>query len=239
MLALKKRIAVYRRELSNHALFGVLEASHTPAPLARIARALAGWPMIFQDVLRLNFERARDSRFEHLVEYRLHEDAGHDRWFLDDLRALGTELPAFDEFFGAEFRSIRDACYALTTEVYHCESGAERLALLLALEASGHAFFEHLSAAANRVCPDLCLRYFARTPPNVEADYDLFHETIDADLNRIVLSSAERERCEAVVARVHRTFCDLFSYLAESAQQRPITDVRALRQPSTWDIRSA
>ena len=61
MRSLKKLIARHQSELRKHRIFELLEQSPSPGPIAEMARALAWWPMVFQDVLRLNVERIRGS----------------------------------------------------------------------------------------------------------------------------------------------------------------------------------
>jgi hypothetical protein len=230
MRALKGVIATHQSELRNHAFFELIHTTSSPAPLASMAKALAWWPMVFQDVLRLNVQSIQGSGLERLAEFHRDEDSGHERWYLEDLSVLGVEQPALDELFGDEFRPIRDACYALTAEVFRHQSGAERVALLLALEPTGHVFFEEISTAVDRVCPQLPLRYFARTHLGVEKDHDLFAESTNAHLERIVLTDSERASCEAMVSRVYRIFGDVFSYLENRMTHAPqlVSDVREL-----------
>jgi hypothetical protein len=215
MKRLKSVVASHRNELSNHVLFELLATSRSTVPLAKMARALAWWPMVFQDVLRLNVERVRGTELERFAEYHRVEDSGHDRWFLDDLRAFDVEEPSLDALFGETFLPVRDACYALMGEVYREQTPAQRVALLLALEPTGHLFFEQVSDAVDRLCPDLPLRYFARSHLGVEKDHDLFAESTNASLDRIELSDAERAESEAAIQRIYSTFTAIFSYLAD------------------------
>lgn len=219
MRKLRNVIVSHQRSVKGHRLFELLRTSSSVEPIARIARASAWFPMVFQDVLRLNVERVRGSGFERFAEFHQEEDAGHDRWFMDDLRVLGLEPPGFDELFSDAFRPIRDACYSVMAEVLRPQSGKQRIALLLALEPTGHVFFEQMSAAVDRVCPELPLRYFARSHLGVEKGHDLFTESTEADLDRIVLSDQERAESEAVAARIFQTFIDVWSYLADRGQE--------------------
>jgi len=228
MRQLKKLIASHQGDLRKHPIFQLMETSQSAGPIAEMARALAWWPMVFQDVLRLNVERIRGSGFERFAEYHRDEDSGHDRWYLDDLRAFSVEPPSLDELFCGEFQPMRDACYALLSEVHRDQSGAQRVALLLALEPTGHVFFERISAAVERVCPELPLRYFARTHLGVEKDHDLFAESTNADLEKVLLSDAERRASEEMVTRVYRTFADVFSYLSDRMQTVARSDIREL-----------
>jgi hypothetical protein len=230
MRTLKKVIASRQAELRNHRLFRLIESSRSAEPLATMARALAWWPMVFQDVLRLNMDRIQGSEFERFAQFHRDEDSGHDRWFLEDLRAFSVQEPGLDELFDGDFQPIRDACYALVAEIYRNQSGAQRVALLLALEPTGHVFFEQISAAVDRLCPELPLRYFARSHLGVEKDHDLFKESTDADLDRIVLTDRERAESEQAVARIYRTFANVFSYLADRIEKgaRSASHVREL-----------
>jgi len=47
----------HQRALRAHPLFALLQGAQTVEPLASLARGCAWWPMVFQDVLRLNLER--------------------------------------------------------------------------------------------------------------------------------------------------------------------------------------
>ena len=185
MRRLKAVIASSQHELKSHPLFEALATAPSPEPLAIMARALAWWPMVFQDVLRLNLDRLRGSGFERFAEFHRSEDAGHDRWYLDDLGTFGVERPGLEELFGGPFQPLRETCYALVAEVLRDQSGAQRVALLLALEPTGHVFFERISAAVDRICPDLPLRYFGPSHLTVEKDHDLFAESTNAELERI------------------------------------------------------
>lgn len=241
MLALKKRIVLREDELRRHPIFEMVEASQSPMFLIHTARAIAWLPFVFQDVLRLTAEQIRGSEYERFVEYHRNEDSGHETWFLHDLRALGASLPSFEESFGAEFEGLRDACYALLSEVHRCESNAQRVAFLLALRGTARVFFEELSLAVTRVCPELPLRYFVRSHGGVEKNYSLFGESMDAELERTVLGDAERARCERTIERTEQLFIRIFSYLAGRTQncRHPVSHVRQLPGPPVWSVREA
>jgi len=233
MRRLKEVIASHQRSLRKHRLFDLIEMSNSVESLARLARSAAWWPMAFQDVLRLNVDRVRGTWIERFAEYHQVEDSGHDRWYLEDLRVFGVEAPALDELFGDKFRAVRDACYAIIGEVLRPQTGPQRVALLLALEPTGHVFFEQISAAVDRICPNLPLRYFARSHLGVEKDHDLFTESTEAELAKITLSDAERAQSEAMVARVYGTFANIFSYFADEVLEtvRSQSHVRELGAP--------
>jgi hypothetical protein len=243
MRALRRVIDTQEHELSGHRLFAKLSAAKSPEAIARLARALGCWPMVFQDALRLTVFRLRGSSFESLAAYDWDENIGHDTWYMEDLRALGVEAPTLEEFFFLDFQPIRDVCYQLTAEVHRAESAAERIAFLVALEPTGRLFFEHISLAVERLCPGEELLYFRRSHLIDEKDHDLFVEATRAELDRVNLSDEERARSEQMVVRVYEAFDSMFSYLAERMDQeaRVFSDVRELaeRRLSLRPIRAA
>jgi hypothetical protein len=234
MRELKKVIAAHQDELRKHRLFELVETISAVEQIATLARAASWWPMVFQDVLRLNVERVRGSGLERFAEYHRKEDFGHDQWFLEDLMTLGVQPPGLDELFEDEFQSLRDACYSLVGEVLSSRSGGQRIAVVLAIEAAGHLFFEAIAAAVDRVCPLLPLRYFARSHLGVEKSHDLFSESTEAELDQIVLGAVERVRCEEMVVRIRDTFAVIFSHYADRMQEgvRSASHVRELAVPA-------
>jgi hypothetical protein len=239
MRRLKAVIASSQHELKSHPLFEALATAPSTEPIAAMARALVWWPMVFQDVLRLNLDRLRGSGFERFAEFHQSEDAGHDRWYLEDLGTFGLERPGLEELFGESFQPARETCYALVAEVLREQSGAQRLALLLALEPTGHVFFERISAAVDRVCPDLPLRYFGRSHLTVEKDHDLFAESTNIELERIVLTDIERARCEEMVGRIFGSFHGLFSYLAATMKATVVPATSYVRGLAPAAVRNA
>ena len=219
MKRLKETILSHQRALREHPLFDTIEAANSVEPLAGLARAAAWWPMVFQDVLRLNVDRVRGTEFERFAEYHKSEDAGHDRWYLNDLRVFAVKPLGFEELFGEGFQPMRDACYGIMAEVHRHQSDAERIAFLLALETTGHVFFEQISAAVDRVCPHLPLRYFSSSHLGVEKAHDMFSESTEADLLRIDFSDSERVEAEAMVDRIYGTFADMFTFFAAQMTQ--------------------
>jgi hypothetical protein len=230
MRALSKIIHAHEHELHRHRLFSLLEQSASSEAVSLTARALAWWPLVFQDILRLTSEHTRGSDVGHLIQFGIEDSTGHDRWYIQDLHALGVSPPSLEEQFSHEFRPLRNLCYALMSEVYRPQSAAERVAFLSALEPTGRVFFERFSEAADRLCADRALMYFTRSHLVEESEHDLVAESTRADLQRIVLSAAERTQCEEMVARVYGEFARVFSHVAEQIESnaRSDSDVREL-----------
>ena len=231
MRALRQVITAHERELRRHRLFAKLSTADSAKAIARVARALGCWPMVFQDALRLTVNHVRGTEFEPFAEYDWDENIGHDSWYLQDLRVLGAEPPTLEELFFLEFQPVRESCYALMAEVHRPQSHAQRIAFLVALEPTGRLFFEHISAAIERLCPEHELVYFRRSHLVQGQEHDLFAEAARAELDRVLLTDDERSATEQMVARVYRTFHDIFSHLAERMDEEvPATsDVRELR----------
>src|SRR4029079_13090631 len=101
---------------------------------------LTFWVMAFQDILRLNASLTRDPQMRKIVRHHRAEDAGHERWFLDDLAAMQIPAPDVRWLFGDRHAPTRDAAYALVTEVYRATDDRLRLVLVKTLESAGHVF---------------------------------------------------------------------------------------------------
>lgn len=237
MRELRKFVELHQGTLREHRIFDALDDCRSVASVANMARALAWWPMVFQDMLRMTVTEIRGAEYERFVEYHKHEDAGHDRWFVEDLRVLGVREPILSELFSEDFLPLREACYALAADVRRCEIDAQRAALLMALEQSGRVFFESVSAAVARVCPQASLRYFARKHLDTDTDYDLFRELVDSELNRIDLSPAQREQAQETATRTYAIVEQVFSCLAGHLEEgvRSVSDVRSLQGRHTLD----
>jgi hypothetical protein len=186
--------------------------------------------MAFQDVLRLNLERVSGTDFEKHARQHQAEDAGHERWFLADLRTFDVTEPRLEELFAEEALPLRDACYSLMAEVLGPLDGGLRVAFLLTVEAAGHVFFEEMAEAVERVCPELPLRYFSHSHLGVEKEHDLFAASTDAELEEIAFGAEDLARAEEMVGRVCRTFSGIFDhYVARAMQTVPrASDVHRL-----------
>jgi hypothetical protein len=230
MKTFKQLLAIHQAELSNHVLFELIDSAKSSEPLARMARALSWWPMVFQDMLRINFERVAGSELARAAKCHRDEDAGHEKWFLEDLRAFDVDVPGLEELFSPSFQPIRDACYALLAEVHAASTAAQRVALLLTLESTGHIFFEKVADATQRVCPELPLRYFAHFHLGVEKNHNLFADATHEEIEQLDLSAAERAGCNEMLTRVYQAFGGMFSYLEECVREntRTVSHVRHL-----------
>ncbi len=224
MKAVQEHIAQKQLEFSHHPFFSRLCNDQSGQAAAKFAPRLVFWVMAFQDVLRLNEQRVRDPRLRKIARHHRAEDAGHDRWFLSDLTALGVQAPDVAHLFGAAHLTTRDAAYALVAEVFRAARDHERIALLLSLEAAGHVFFEASATYFERVGAPHAIRYFSRHHIEIERDHEMFEERMKGLLEQIALSAEELQRALAMVDRVHAAFTTMFDGLLavlDRMSQRP------------------
>jgi hypothetical protein len=213
MQRIRDLIEEKEREFSHHGFFGLFAGEEALPGLLPFADAFGFWPMVFQDVLRLNAQRVRDPDLKLVARHHLVEDAGHEQWYLHDLAHLGVPMPGLASIFGRN-RVVRDASYALIAEVFHLKHDESRIALLLALEATGHVFFERMAEYLQRTGVTEELRYFSSHHLNVERAHELFTTRADQVLSAVSLS--EEAYCEArdTVALAFSSFRSMFDALA-------------------------
>jgi hypothetical protein len=213
MQRIRDLIEEKKQEFSHHGFFGFFAGDEPLPGLLPFADALGFWPMVFQDVLRLNAQRVRDPDLKLVARHHLVEDAGHEQWYLHDLARLGVPMPGLASIFGRN-RVVRDASYALIAEVFRLKHDESRLALLLALEATGHVFFERMAEYLKRTGVAEGLRYFSDHHLNVERAHDLFTTRADQVLSAISLSDEAFCESRDTVTLAFGSFRAMFDALA-------------------------
>ena len=181
--------------------------------------------MAFQDALEINEARMEDSKMKGLATVHRREDAGHDGWFFEDLKAFGVEPPSAQGLFGSLNKSTRHASFALFSEVYSARNDTERCVFLLALESSGHILFRQLSSYC-AAATDRKLKYFSKSHLAVEQDHDLFEGNSDEFISAIELSEADRASCISLVDRCYREFTRIIDGM-ETVLESPTARVSA------------
>lgn len=218
-----------KRGLRHHPFFELLERDE---PLERILPfiPLSGfWVMTFQDALRLNAEGLRDSPLERIARHHLSEDAGHDIWYLDDLRLTFGTYPTLPEIFSEEYRACREASFAIISESFGSPTDAARITFLLTLESTGQVFFPHVVEYFRRAGVEPALKYFAQTHLDVERDHELVDERMLQELSRIDLSAETTLQCLATVDRCYAAFEKLFGSFADTIRTADPNTVGQLR----------
>ncbi|WP_437950079.1 hypothetical protein WME98_04145 [Sorangium sp. So ce296] len=210
MKIVQQHIVRHQEQFSDHPFFARLATDPPFERLAPFPVCLTFFVMTFQDILRICDERATEPGYKSMVHRHRLEDAGHDRWFLGDLAALGLEPPAAAELFGERHRAARNASLALLSEALRARHDACRLTLLLTLESAGHVFFERVARYLERIGERRRLRYFSQTHLDVEKAHDVFEEDTDARIEAISLDQETRTEALQLIDRCYRELTGMF-----------------------------
>lgn len=222
----KEAIAERQKEVSELPFLRRLEGGPATGPGATlVCRELTFWVMTFQDVLRINAAKVIDPEMQRIAEEHLKEDRGHEQWFWHDAERLGALQPP-SWVFGPEHEATRDIGFEVMSEVFRTENDVQRIALVLALEGTGHVFFPRVISFFGRAGVGAGLKYFAASHLEVERDHDVFVGQSTERIDTLVLSAADAARGVAVVDRVFGVFARFSAALeamlgsAELAEQR-------------------
>lgn len=209
-----------RRVFARHEFFRLLDGRGSLEQVKRIVPRMAFFVMTFQDVLRLAYERTTSAELREMTRSHHLEDSGHDRWYLSDAAALGAAVD-IEWMYSKEHQLARDVAYAQIADVLTAEHDGTRLAITLALEATGAEFFGRIIGLLERVSCGVPLSYFARRHQQIEAGHEVFEAESQRRLGRIELTDAAARE---VTRAVERTFegmsalaSDLASHLAAAA----------------------
>jgi hypothetical protein len=222
MKLVEAHITKKQSEFSKHAFFSEHRSRKGLWGLLSFAPDLTFWVMAFQDVLRLNASLTRDPQMRKIVRHHRAEDAGHDRWFLDDLAAMQIPAPDVRWLFGERHSPTRDAAYVLVSEVYRATDDRLRLVLVKTLESAGHVFFGRVAEIVERAGLSKMLRYFSFSHLEVEKNHQVFEEEIGRIVAGIKLSGKVRTDAKQLVDRCYLAFGTMFDALCETeARQQP------------------
>lgn len=230
MKTVQNYIADQQLKFGLHPFFQRLDRNEPLRHVLPFASGLTFWAMVFQDVLRLNEEHVTDPEMKKIARHHRGEDSGHDKWFLNDLIKIEGSNPDIRALFGKQHKVTRDVSYALISEVYRAQSDYERIILILALESTGHIFFEKIASYFERFGVVQCLQYFSRTHIDVEKAHEVFEKQMEATLSAIELPAEVRERCLQLVDRAYKAFNEMFDFFEEliiSEMDRPVAKVAA------------
>lgn len=201
------------------------------------ASALTFWPMAFQDVLRMNTAAIRDAKLSRIARHHLHEDRGHDEWFLQDLTLITGSRPDVTALFAPEHRSARSATYALVSESFRAQSDIERIVLILTFESTGHVFFPAVVKYLTRMGVQSVFQYFSQKHLDVEKGHELIDLQMQEMLGGIQIDPGTRGRCLELINRCYAAFAALFDSLeraivdqSSATARQFMTRERLLRQ---------
>lgn len=201
--------------------FQILERPGRWSDVEVMGHGLSFFVLSFQDMLRLNAALVTDPRLADIANEQRRDDAGHDIWFLNDLQQLKLE-PSLRSLFGKQHRATRDTSYAVIAEILKAPSDPARLAVGLALEATGGVYFARVHHFFAQLGLKEGLHFFSRHHWDAEQSHDVLQEHGRQRLESIVLSEVERQH--ALLAS-ERTFSAMRA-MCESLARRML-DARA------------
>jgi len=223
MKLVEAHVAKRQAEFSKHDFFADERLGAGVGGVLSFAPDLTFWVMAFQDILRLNASLTRNPQMRKIVRHHRAEDAGHDRWFLEDLAAMQMPAPDVRWLFSERHSPTRDAAYALVSEVYRTKDDRLRLVLVKALESAGHVFFGRVAAVVERAGWTKLLKYFSFSHLEVEKNHAVFEEEIARIVSGIRLPPKVRVEAKQLIDRCYAAFTAMFDALcaAEQEQHRP------------------
>jgi hypothetical protein len=210
MKTVQAYIADKQMSFSLHPFFAHLQRNDSLREVLPFISNMSFWAMSFQDVLRINESKVQDPQMRKIARHHRAEDSGHDKWFLNDVLKIEGSNPDVRALFSSQHAATRDATYALMAEVFQARTDAERILLLLALESTGHIFFEAIASYFERMGVQQSLQYFARHHIEVEKSHEVFEQQMNAYLATVELSEAERASACALVDRIYAAFIAMF-----------------------------
>jgi hypothetical protein len=237
MKQLEVYVAKRQAEFRNHAFFGEDRIGLGLREGISFAPDLTFWVMAFQDILRLNASLTRDPKIRRIVRHHRAEDAGHDRWFLDDLASMQVPAPDVRWLFGERHAPTRDAAYALMAEVHRATDDRLRLVLVKTLESAGHVFFGRVAAAVERAGMSKALKYFSFSHLEVEKNHQVFEEEIARTVLAIRLEPRARAEAKRLVDRCYAAFDSMFDAICETKARQlgVLAALAAGQQPVSVD----
>lgn len=221
MYQVKSHLQCSAGQFARHPFFALLRPAAELRHALAFARGLGFWVYVFQDVIRLNADQAREPRLRALLARHAAEDRGHELWFhADMLEIFGAPL-ALDELFAPEFADARAGALAIAAEVFRLTDDRLRIVLVDALEAAASVGFARFAAHVRDSGFAGRLKYFDGGHLAVEADHELHSEHGHSELAAIEFTPAERLEAAALVDRVFAAFAQIFTALARTMPAPP------------------
>jgi len=216
-----------QNEFMNHPFFDLLEGLNSLEEISYFVPELTFWAMTFQDILRINEERVKDPYLKKVARHHRMEDAGHEKWFLSDKKYMSDrcEDKSGDRddiawLYSKDSQLIRDAAYAIMSEIYALDEEILNVALLLTLESSGHVFFAKVVNQVKKTGEDKNLKYFSSSHLEVEMAHALFEEEMERNIFDRKLSISTRRKALKMVDRCYAAFGKMFDGLILACNKR-------------------
>jgi hypothetical protein len=220
MKHVQDHIADKQSQFAEHQFFKSMGRCESVPQFLEIVSDLSFWVMSFQDILRLNEERVKDPYLRRLAKHHRIEDRGHELWFLEDVSSLHQETKCdIRNLFHQKKTSIRDASYAIISEVFNTDDERLRIILLFTLESTGHIFFEKAAQFVQDNGYTDRLKYFSNHHLEVEKAHAIFEDAMEKEFLSMLLSAEKRSAALALIDRVYAAFTQMFDSLLEQHQQ--------------------
>jgi hypothetical protein len=217
MKTLEIYIEAKQKELMDNLFFKELKQVNDLLKMKSYVNKLTFWVMTFQDVLRLNELHVRDPELKNkLHEHRL-EDSGHEKWFLHDKKYIeDLKEKQLDNnqtiawLYNSDSQPIRDATYALVSEIFREEEDLLRVVFLLVLEAAAHIFFGNMVKQVKKIGEDDNLHYFSSLHFNAEESHEMFTMESQNNLFAKYISPNKRRDALKMIDRCFKAFNLMF-----------------------------
>lgn len=216
-----------QNEFMNHPFFSILEGLNSIEEISYFVPELTFWAMTFQDILRINEEKVKDPYLKKVSRHHRLEDAGHEKWFLSDKKYMSqlSKDKSYDRddvawLYSKDSQLIRDAAYALMSEIFKAEDENINIALLLTLESSGHVFFERVVRQVKKTGEDKNLQYFSSSHLEVELAHAMFEEEMEKTMFARRLPISVRRDALKMIDRCYDAFNKMFDGLILACNKR-------------------
>lgn len=199
-------------QFARRPFFDLMQSEGSPRDVRTLVPNLTFFVFAFQDVLWLNERNIVDPKLRALATVHRKEDAGHDLWFLFDMKKLGVERD-IGWVMGRAHRPVRECAYEITSEAIAAPDDYSRIAIPLVLESTGDVFFKGIFNFCDRVGVNESLKYFSKPHWEVEVGHEIFGDEPQALLNSLVMDDAARVRSLAMVNRMFTSLTKLVDHL--------------------------
>jgi hypothetical protein len=205
-------IARRTEEFAQRPFFELMQGDGTLSDVRTLVPNLTFFVFSFQDLLRMNERQIEDPKLRELAKVHRREDAGHELWFLADMKKLGVERD-IGWVLGRPHRAVRECSFEMVAEAIRAENDYTRITLPLVLESTGDVFFNGIFHFCDRVGVEQSLEYFSKPHWEVEVGHEIFGAEPQAHLESIVLEDATRDRLLASVERMFVSLGNLIDHL--------------------------
>lgn len=222
MQVVRQHLISKQEAFRSHPFFKELNKQEDFAAGMAFVPGLTFWVRVFQDILQMIPQHLKTPHLRRLANHHKHEDAGHNKWFLEDAAWLGNDnVYKCEWLFSPEHRLTREVTYRIVSEVFQGKD-YQKVILILVLESTGHVFFENIADFVKRKGHENHLKYFSSYHLEIEKNHAVFEEKLEEELYAIMLSEEDRSQAIAMIDRTYDAFNSLFDHLVKSFASTPL-----------------